>query len=155
MCRNGSCLGTLVYESVVIRNQPVYFTIVGQNHLQPFFFYIFVQYFENKSYAVEMSTIFQGYRMRKIIIGLLVIGLLLATVIPVGSTVLGRTVHTESIAYPSQVLGSECVRIYVSLCEIKGFVLFGHPDDQILLFQNPLSSTSTLTLGNESNMERR
>ena len=74
--------------------------------------------------------------MKNKIIGILIIGLLLATVIPNVTASYNKTNENENtIFYESKLFGVGFVRINGFTHVIKGFVLFGINDGQIISMQ--------------------
>ncbi len=64
--------------------------------------------------------------MKKKIIGILIVGLLIATAFPTISATINKTDKKENtIVYESRIFGIGIVRINGFTHEIKGFVIFG------------------------------
>jgi hypothetical protein len=73
--------------------------------------------------------------MGKKVIGILVVGLLMATVFPVASMYIGETEKKVNIDFESKLLGIGLIRIDSAIYEIKGLVLFGMNDGQVLVLK--------------------
>ena len=71
--------------------------------------------------------------MKKKIIGILIVGLLIATAFPTVSASIHKIDDKENtIAFESRIFGIGFVRIHSLTHEIKGFVLIGINDGQII-----------------------
>jgi hypothetical protein len=73
--------------------------------------------------------------MGKKVIGFLVVGLLIATVFPVVSSDIQKTDQKGKTDLESKLFGIGFIRIDSSNYELKGFVLFGYNDGQVLLLK--------------------
>jgi len=69
------------------------------------------------------------------VVGILIVGLLMATVFPVASTYIGETEKKVNTDFESTLSGIGFIRIDSFNYEIKGFVLFGNNDGQVLLLK--------------------
>lgn len=71
--------------------------------------------------------------MKKKVIGILIIGLLIATAFPTVSASINKTDEKENtIAYESRIFGIGFVRIHSLTHVIKGFVLVGINDGEVI-----------------------
>jgi hypothetical protein len=73
--------------------------------------------------------------MGKKVIGILVVGLLIAAVFPVVSSDIQKTDQKEKTDFESKLLGIGLIRIDSGIYEIKGLVLFGMNDGQVLVLK--------------------
>jgi len=71
--------------------------------------------------------------MGKKVVGILIVGLLMATVFPIGSAYIQKTDEKANTDFESTLFGIGFIRIDSSNYEIKGFVLFGNNNGQVLL----------------------
>jgi hypothetical protein len=72
----------------------------------------------------------------KKIIGIIIIGLVIITLIPGGTATLQKIAEKHPEAYTSKLIGIGFVRINPTTYEIKGFVLIGIHDGHALIVQN-------------------
>lgn len=73
--------------------------------------------------------------MGKKVIGILVVGLLIATVFPVVSSDIQKTDQKGKTDLESKLFGIGFIRIDSAIYEIKGLVLFGMNDGQVLVLK--------------------
>jgi len=73
--------------------------------------------------------------MRKKVVGILVVGLLMITVFPIGSSYIQKTDEKVKTNFESKLFGIGLIQIDSFNYQIKGFVLLGMNDDQVLLLK--------------------
>jgi hypothetical protein len=74
--------------------------------------------------------------MKKKVIGILILGILIATIFPCADATINKTDQKEStMVYESRIFGMGFVRINSFTQKIKGFVLFGINDGEIISMQ--------------------
>jgi len=74
--------------------------------------------------------------MRKKIIGILIIGLVFALVIPVGSSYILNTNGTTNTKFESKLFVIGVIQIDTFDYEIRGFAVYAINDGEVLLFKN-------------------
>jgi hypothetical protein len=74
-----------------------------------------------------------GYAMAKKVVRILIVGLLIATIFPVGRSYIQKMDEKANADLESKFFGIGFIRIDSSNYEIKGLVLFGLNDGQIIL----------------------